>query len=425
MSRTYPCLWKNDGAGVECWRPATLDQLGKKEDFLEEILFQEPRLLDLESLESGIQGPYRGFRQISFQTPQGRSIRPDIVFLTAGGQAIVVEVKRGSNPELRDRQVIAQVVDYAGSFARLDEEELLRLFRDANGPAGAAASWPEWIAGQFPDALDAEELARLLLARFHDGELHLCIACDKAPPGIRELVEGVASQSALGFDLSLVEVQPYVSDRSPDDILFLPTIQTRTEIVSRTAVTVIYQEGTPKPEVVVQVDSPQQIAAATRRFGRQNRTPLKEAGQLLGDRLADLIAAHVVGQPWIWRGFSLGLEIYLEAVGRLCIYLEIGFFHPDDPTADWLNITFGLRGKKDRRARFSRLKEIVQAETAALNAIVEKSEEFANEESQAHAGWSLQASELSATDWDAAAIADFFEKIVRHLHSRLKFQAGE
>ena len=425
MSRACPCLWKNGGSGVDRWRPTTLDQLGKKEDFLEEILYREPRLLDLESLESGIQGPYRGFRQIAFQTPQGRAIRPDLVFLTAGGQAIVVEVKRGSNPELRDRQVIAQAVDYAGSFARLDEEELFRLFRDAGESDSTAASWPEWIAEQFPDAFDAEELARILLARFRDGELHLCIACDKAPPGIRELVEGVASQSALGFDLSLVEVQPYVSDRSPGDILFLPTVEVRTEIVSRTAVTVIYQEGTPKPEVVVQVDSPQQIAAATRRIGRKNRTPLKEAGALLGERLADLIAAHCVGQPWIWRGFSLGLEIDLDAVGRLCLYLEVGCFHPEDPAADWLNITFGLRGKKDRRARFVRLKEIVRAETAALKAVAAKPEEFFNEETQAHAGWSLQAAALSATDWDAAAIAEFFEKIVRHLHGRLKFRAGE
>lgn len=273
MGRAQPCMWKNEGRILESWRLTTLDQLDKKEEFLEEIIFREPRLLDLESLETGIRGPYLGFRQIAFQTPQGRPIRPDIVFLTAGGHVVVVEVKRGSNPELRDRQVIAQVVDYAGSFAQFSEDQLFRLFQPGAKTGREATSWPEWIAVQFPDTDDPDELADVLLSRFRDGELHLCIVCDKAPPGIRELVEGVASQSALGFDLSLIEVHPHVREGRHDEILFMPTTPLRTEIISRTAVRFLHEPGTERPIVQIMVDSPQAIEEAIQTHSRNTMRP--------------------------------------------------------------------------------------------------------------------------------------------------------
>lgn len=160
MSRHQPiALWT--ASGGELWEPTTLDRLGKSEAAFEEVLAATPALLGLESRRTGIRGPFRVFRQLSLTTPAGRVIYPDIVLLAASGHAIVVEVKRASNPELRDRAVIAQIIDYASSFAALDESSLAVLFRTTF----ATDTWAELVAGLFPDESDADELADELLRR--------------------------------------------------------------------------------------------------------------------------------------------------------------------------------------------------------------------------------------------------------------------
>jgi len=78
---------------TENWAPTTLDQVGKDEMFIKTILSANPQLLRLENRLSGIRAPYKAFRQLSFNTPQGRSIRPDIVYLTASGHVIITETK--------------------------------------------------------------------------------------------------------------------------------------------------------------------------------------------------------------------------------------------------------------------------------------------------------------------------------------------
>src|SRR6266850_188359 len=112
MAQPVVHLWRESGEHQE-WQPTTLSDLGKDEKFLEQIIADSPELLGLRG--SGIKGPFKAFRQLSLETPQGRSIRPDIVFLTASGHAVVVEVKLHSNPDLGKRDVIAQIVDYASS----------------------------------------------------------------------------------------------------------------------------------------------------------------------------------------------------------------------------------------------------------------------------------------------------------------------
>jgi hypothetical protein len=247
--------WDNDN--IENWTPTTLDQIGKDEKFLEEILETNPQLLRIETRQTGIKAPYVAFRQLSFNTPQGRSIRPDIVFLTGSGHVIITEVKLYKNPELKDRRVIAQVVDYAASFSALSEKEILNLF--SNGLSGMV-SWSELVQHYFPSESNCEELAETLISRFFSGNLNLVIACDKAPIGLDELVRGVANQSALEFDLSVVEVTPYTKIGSkPSDIIFIPKTKVATEVISRTVVTVSFRQNDQKPSIDVKTTSIEEI----------------------------------------------------------------------------------------------------------------------------------------------------------------------
>ena len=252
---TSPLLhWReNDSRSLV---PTTLSQLGKSETFLEDILFENPDLLGLDDGIQGIRGPFRCWRQVSLRTPDERIIFPDIVAIAASGHLIVVEVKLGTNDELRSRKVISQIVDYAASFAATSRNELLDIFQSDNT---SETTWEEFVGSLFPESNQVAQTAALLEQRIHDGELNLVIACDYSPLGTRELLRGVAVQSSLGFHLDLIEITPHINEGDPEDIVFVPRHAATTEIISRTAVTVTIEEGAAQPGVVVESTSLEEI----------------------------------------------------------------------------------------------------------------------------------------------------------------------
>jgi hypothetical protein len=82
------------------------------------------------------------------------------------------------------------------------------------------------------------------MGRLQRGEVNLVIACDKAPPGLNRFLSGISRQSALPFSLMLAEITPYVRlDGQHAPALFVSKAILRTEVVSRTAVTVRYEQG--------------------------------------------------------------------------------------------------------------------------------------------------------------------------------------
>jgi hypothetical protein len=239
----------------ETWFPTTLPRLGKHEDFLEERLAENPELLGISSRRTGIHGPYAVFRQLPLRTPSEREIYPDIVLLTASGHLVVVEVKLGTNTELRNRAVIAQIVDYASSFASLDDSQLVAIFNE--GSDQPVDNWHVLVEREFPDDSNVEDLSRTLRGRIVSGEISLVIACDHIPPGVEDMVRSVSSQAGLAFDLDLVEVRPFVTEETESaEILFAPTSRLTTEIVSRTSVTVTYRQGDEQPSARVEIVQP-------------------------------------------------------------------------------------------------------------------------------------------------------------------------
>ena len=253
------------------WEPATLDRLGKSEDYLEKALSRTPELLCLEAKRTGIYGPFAVFNQLPLETPQGRTIYPDIVLLAASGDVVIVEVKLFANPELRDRRVIAQAIDYVSSLSALTEGGVARLF---NG--GEEADWTTLVRGHFPNERDPDELSAALLANAHDGNVHIVVACDKAPKGVYELAKSVSAQSHLGFSLDVVEVSPFVPKVGPaDQIMFVPNVRMSTDIVARTAISVTYEAGSPKPGIAIETTSVEAIeenlASAAQGTTRQSR----------------------------------------------------------------------------------------------------------------------------------------------------------
>jgi len=256
--------------GSRCLCQTTLTDLGKSEEFLEDVIYENFGLLGLEQGQIGIRGPFQCWRQVSLNTPDGRTIYPDIVAISGSGHLIIVEVKLSSNSELTSRKVISQIIDYASSFALASPSDLIAMFTSGDS---SETTWEGFVGSLFPETSQIESIAATLAQRIRDGDLNLVIACDKSPLGTRELLRGVAVQSSLGFQLDLIEVIPHFDpDSNDDEIVFVPHRSATTEIISRTAVTVSIEEGAAEPGVVVESTSLEEIEEGLA-AGKKRRDP--------------------------------------------------------------------------------------------------------------------------------------------------------
>lgn len=253
--------------------PASIDT-GSNEAFFEELLSREPALLGIATPDddSDIDGPLVCFRKRSVRALNGRTIFPDLIILSQSGHVAIVEVKLGDNTELKDRRVVAQVLEYAASLADLSEKELLEAICAQDH---SAKSWPELVKLLFPRAANPDRIARRLLARFRNQDLLLAIACDEVPIGLRELVANVVGQNAVGeYRFRVIEIAPFVAIENPAEVILLPNVTVETAIVARTSVTVTYAEGQAAPGVAVEVTSLEDAeahrkAAVARTSGRK------------------------------------------------------------------------------------------------------------------------------------------------------------
>ena len=225
--------------------PTTLAELGLGEEALEHAIEANIDLLALE--DAGLRfAEHAVLRQVTFRGPRGGMLRPDLTILTDAGHAILVEVKRHGNAELADRSVLAQLIDYASGLASLDESSLAAAL-------GGGASLLDVVRSRFPRAKRPDLVARDL-ADACQNTLRLVVACDRFPAGVEGWLRGVASQSSLAFELSVIEIRPFVAEAGAGPIVFVPTTREQTEIVARTAVVIRNEAGSDRVQVIVNVN---------------------------------------------------------------------------------------------------------------------------------------------------------------------------
>jgi hypothetical protein len=333
-----------DGA-TRVWASTTLDKLGLDEKFLEDTIAAAPDLLGLESRRTGMYGPYKAFTQIDLRTPTKRNIHADVILFAMSGHVILVEVKLFANSELRDRSVISQIIDYASSIQALDEAELCRVFG-----AGYSQKWADVVQSWFPDEQDADDLAFTLQQRMRTGEINLVIACDRIPAGVYDVVRGISTQAAVGFELDLVEITPcHLSEIKNGPIFFLPRIRWGTEIVARTVVSIKYEAGSPRPEVSVVTTNAEAIAENIREIkipsGREYseeevREDFSKLGNATALELLEFCAANSTnGQfvaPGIKQKASFGFYLpFVDAAGRQRSFMAFTIGNTPDPKLYW------------------------------------------------------------------------------------------
>jgi len=268
------------------------------EKWLEELIIAEPALVMMGELgeAADLRGRWVAFSQLEVSAFNGRTIYPDIVFLSDRGEVAVVEVKLRKNPEIRDRQVVAQVLEYAACLAALEEDDLVRLFSRGT----TDQTWTEVIAALFPEIEDSPRLADTFKRRLASRQLHLSIACDEAPNGLRELVTCVVGQEALGeYSFRVSEIALFAPSSGPGFVA-IPSVRIATETVARTAVTVSVQmEGDrPQTAVTVQVQPLDQIQAAVAAAEGKRRV-LNDWDR---DSFAEYAQNQFLAQPLVGKG---------------------------------------------------------------------------------------------------------------------------
>ena len=285
----------------ELWRYRPLDELGLKEADLENAIVAQPKALVIDPLELLV-GEMVVYSQpvLSFR---GSVRRPDVVIVTDHGDVVVVEVKRLVNAELRDgRSAIAQGVEYASLLSDASESELVGSLTKQKHSSRDLVCRHD--LGQ-PDG--SNRLANLLRNRIRDGEVHLAIACEEAPPDLGDLVRAAANSARLAFALHVVEVRPMVpegaSETAGHPIAWVPWPRLDTQIVHRTAVTVRVEDsgGDQAPSIIVDVQNDsaseveERIANPSRSARRREKelilqrvlSPLAESLELTSEQLWD------------------------------------------------------------------------------------------------------------------------------------------
>lgn len=224
-------------------RRMPLAQKGSEIDeaWLQRLIHESPEVLPVKDVFARVGG-----RMVSL----GREIPVptgliDNLILSSSGHLVVVETKLWRNPQAR-REVVAQVLDYAGYVRAWDYDKLNSLWRES----GRTGSLHEAVAPEEDEASWVDSINDYLAS----GEMVLLVVGDGIESRAETLADVVGGRPDLQFRLALVELRLYrLEDGSA---LVVPSTLARTAEIERATVRVVYADGS-RPEVGVTVPAPE------------------------------------------------------------------------------------------------------------------------------------------------------------------------
>ena len=190
------------------------------ENRLREILFRHAETLPLDEIDSAYDTPVPVCTELRM-----RMGKADALYLTPAGRIILAEYKLWRNPGAR-REVIGQILDYAGELASWSYDDLDREVRNRTrrSPFDIVSSAHNDVREQ----IFVDRVARHLKR----GEFLLLIIGDGIREGVEDIVAYVQEYSGLRFNLALVEAA--IFDCGSGDLIIQPRILARTELLPRT-----------------------------------------------------------------------------------------------------------------------------------------------------------------------------------------------
>jgi len=197
------------------------------ECWLQELLQNHPDLLPVEEFEEAF----------SHITPIGREIPTkagpiDNLFISEQGCLVLVETKLWRNPEAK-REVLAQVIDYAAEVSQWSFGEL-----DEKARKYAHKGLIEIIQSRID--VDSEDIPteNRIVKNLRLGRFLILIVSDHIRSSLVDMLAYVNRYPHLATHVGLVELQCYQMPGNPDEMMVVPSIVAKTEIVQRSIVQV-------------------------------------------------------------------------------------------------------------------------------------------------------------------------------------------
>ena len=215
------------------------------EGWLQDLLFDHPRLLPVGEIEEVFDGLVPVAKELP--TPAGLV---DLVFINLRGWMTLVETKLWSNPGAR-RVVVAQIIDYAQAMSKWSYDDLASAVQRAGGLKDA--SLPDLMRQEAED-FDEKIFTDTVSRNLREGKLLLLIVGEGIQESVERMAEFLEKTPRLDFRLALVEMGLYQTGSAGDDHLYVhPRVLARTREVTRAVVTVNIVEGS---QVAVDVSLP-------------------------------------------------------------------------------------------------------------------------------------------------------------------------
>ena len=192
------------------------DERFEKEDELQALIAEHPELLDGTQMR-----PENPLRWILIAREQGIAESSDaaarwaVDLLLADQDALptLVEVKRGSNPEIR-RTVVGQMLEYAAHAARTWTADTLRRAFEESTDARGLDSGKELGKLLAPDGEEepgAEGFWERVATNLDASRLRLLLVADDIPVSLERVVEFLNAQMA-GIEVLAVEIKQFKGD---------------------------------------------------------------------------------------------------------------------------------------------------------------------------------------------------------------------
>ena len=249
------------------------------EPALQSLLQNYPELIPGKQIEPDSDDPPR-FVLLRREMPvSGMSL--DHLFVDQRGILTLVEAKLMQNPELRVRDVIGQIIEYAANAFDLWASGAARQY--------AAEYWnrqgselDDVLIEAFGEEIEIEGFWDLVESNLRQGQIRMIIAADELRPEVRRMIEYLNSEMQNAEVLGL-ELKCYGSDA--DSVVMVPTISGRSE-TSRRAKTGSVTRNKTTPEELL--DS------------------LPEEAKILFQYIMDTADELRMTQHWGQRGFTVG-----------------------------------------------------------------------------------------------------------------------
>lgn len=208
--------------------PIRPDEKQFPETWLQEVLQAYPQILPVDEIEPVF------WPLVSIGREIGTRVGPiDNLFVSKAGYLVLVETKLWRNSQAK-REVFAQAIDYAGEFSTWSFEQLDIECRKHNANKGVIELIQSVLDADTEELPTEDDIARnLRLGRFL-----ILVVSDHIHDSLINMLKFVNRYPHLATNVALIELHCYRAPDLPNEIIVVPSIIARTEIVERSIVQV-------------------------------------------------------------------------------------------------------------------------------------------------------------------------------------------